>query len=92
MQLGRFHLRIAHKASVSFEWTVDVSGITLSLIVGLGFLALATASSVGALLALILVGFHLCPMSLAIDLFRECSLGSLSSGLISVLRWHRSRR
>jgi hypothetical protein len=109
MQLGRFHLRISHKAapssndraslprtdgpktSVPFEWTVEISGITLSRIVGLGFLVLATASSAGALLALILVGLHLCPMSLAVDLFRECRLGGLSSGLISVLLSHRSQ-
>jgi hypothetical protein len=78
--------------NVPFEWTVDISGITLSRIVGLGFLVLATASSAGALLALILVGLHLCPMSLAVDLFRECRFGGLSSGLISVLLSRRLRR
>lgn len=79
------------KANVSFGWMVDISGITLSHIVALGLLVLATASSTGILLALILVGLHLCPTSLAIDLFRECTISGLSSGLISVLLNHRSR-
>jgi hypothetical protein len=80
------------KANVSVGWTVDIFGITLSHIIALGLLVLATASSVGAVLALILAGCQLCPTSLAIDLFRECTIGGLSSGLISVLLDHRSRR
>lgn len=79
-------------AKVSFGWTVDIYGITLSHIVALTLLVPVTAASVGALLALIFAGLHLCPMSLAIDLFRECNIGGLSSGLISVLLGHRSRR
>ena len=43
-------------AKVSFGWTVDIYGITLSHIVALTLLVPVTAASVGALLALILCG------------------------------------
>lgn len=79
-------------AKGSFGWTVDIYGITLSHIIALTLLVPVTVASVGALLALIFAGLHLCPTSFAIDLFRECNIGVLSSGLISVLLGHRSRR
>ena len=53
------------KANVPVGWTVEIFGITLSHIIALGLLVLATASSAGALLALVLAGCHLCPTSLA---------------------------
>src|SRR5260370_23850470 len=80
------------KTKASFKWTVEVSGIALSHIVAICLLGLVIASAAGSLLPLALVGLHLCPISLATELFRQCAIGGLSSGLITVLRGHRSRR
>lgn len=87
MQGGSLRLRIVRKAT-----TVEISGITFSDLVAVCLLVVVIASSAGSLLALVLVGLHLCPASLATELFRQCTLSSLSSGLISVLRGHPSRR
>jgi len=87
-----FSRKNGRKAKAPFSWAVEISGITVSHIAALALLVPVTASAAGALLALILVGLHLCPTSLAIDLFCACGLGGLSSGLISLVRGNRSRR
>jgi len=79
------------KTNAFSKWTVEISGITFSHIVAICLLILGIASAAGSLLALILAGLHLCPTSLATELFRQCAIGSLSSGLISMLLGHRSR-
>lgn len=80
------------KSKASLGRTVDICRITWSRIAALTRLILTMTSSVGALLSLIFVGFHLCPMSLAIELFRKCAIVGLSSELISVFLAQRSRR
>ena len=86
------HRKSTRKTDISSKWTVEISGITLSHIVAISLLVLVIASATESLLALILVGLHLCPTSLATELFRRCAIGGLSSGLISILLDHRSRR
>jgi len=80
-----------YKSNVS-KWTVEISGMTLFHIVPITLLVLGITSAAGSLFALILVGLQLCPTSLATELFHECAIGGLSSGLISVLLDHRSRK
>jgi hypothetical protein len=80
------------KPNVSHEWSVEISGMTVPQLVALGCPIFVAAASAAAVLALILAGFHLCPTSLVIDIFRECGSSGLSSGMIAVLLWHRSRR
>ena len=87
MKRESFHLRIVRKAAI-----VEISGITFPDILAMCLLVLVISSAAGSLLALVLVGLHLCPTSVATDLFRQCTLGGLSSGLISVFEGHRSRR
>ena len=81
-----------NKVGVPFRWKSDVSGIDSYHIAALSLLVFTTASSAGGLLALILAGCHLCPPSLVTELFRECTIGGLSSGLISVLLGHGPRK
>src|SRR5260370_660561 len=80
------------QTGISSKWAVEISGITSSHIIAMSLLVLAIAFAAASLLALILAGLHLCPPSLATELFRQCAIGGLSSGLITVLRGHRSRR
>jgi hypothetical protein len=80
------------KSKVPSTGTEETSGITAYLIVGFNLSALTIITSLGAFVALILVGLHLFPTPTAIELFRECAIGALLSELISVLRRHRSRR
>jgi hypothetical protein len=80
------------RARVCFKWTFEISGVSFRDIVAICLLVLVITSALESLLALVLVGLHLCPMSLATELFRQCEIGSLSSGVISVLLGHRSRR
>jgi hypothetical protein len=47
------------KINVSFKWTIEISGITLSHIVAVSLLVLVIASAAEFLLALILAGLHL---------------------------------
>jgi hypothetical protein len=76
------------KSRVSSTRRTNMSGIRAYLIVGFDVSALTIIASLGALVALILVGLHLSPTSIAIELFRECAIGVLLSELISVLRRH----
>jgi hypothetical protein len=80
------------KLKVSSTQTADMSGITAYLVVGFELSVLTIITSLGALLALMLMGLHLLPTSTSIELFRECATGALLSELISVLRRHRPRR
>ncbi len=87
-----FPRKNGRQTGISTKWTVEISGITFSHIIAMSLLVLAIAFAAASLLALILAGLHLCPMSVAIELFRQRATSSLSSGLISVLRRHRSRK
>ena len=90
-RVGSFR-RNGQKANVSVGWTAEISGVSSSHIVAFTLLMIATASSAGALLALLLVGLHLCPATFATDLFGGYSIAGLSSGLVSVLQGRRSPR
>jgi hypothetical protein len=76
----------SRKSRVSSTRTANMSGIRAYLIVGFDVSALTIIASLGALVALILVGLHLSPTCIAFELFRECTIAVLLSELISVLR------
>src|SRR5260370_17118140 len=76
------------KLKVSSTQTADMSGITAYLVVGFELSVLTIITSLGALLALMLMALHLLPPSTSIALLLECAIGVLLSELLSVLRPH----
>src|SRR6266436_1542172 len=87
-----FPRKSLRKKGISWKWTVEISGVTFSHIIAISLLVLAIAFAAASLLALIFAGLHLCPPSLATELFRQCTISGFSSGLISILQGHRLRR